>query len=193
MSCILILHALTVPCGVHAGHVLATPHWPAHPRRAVLQGYSTSGERHMQGTSGPVDWSAAGSCRVSSCRVFAHAPASRFMSVVFPAPLGPTMATRLPMSMPMLRSARAEVVAPWVLEAGVQQLQQAGGGQLAGLGELEVHAVVAPAAWGAHAQGGVRLQRSASCSCSNCAGRMRRAELRGDPVPQSSSQARWAY
>ena len=30
-------------------------------------------------------------------------PASKFMSVVFPAPLGPTMATRLPMSMPMLR------------------------------------------------------------------------------------------
>ena len=42
-----------------------------------------------------------------ACGSMERSPASRFMSVVLPAPLGPTMATREPMSTPMFRSCHA--------------------------------------------------------------------------------------
>ena len=44
--------------------------------------------------------------------VGSRSPASRFISVVFPAPLGPTTATREPMSMPMLRPESAKSSRP---------------------------------------------------------------------------------
>ena len=67
-----------------------------------------------------------------------RSPASRFMSVVFPAPLGPTMATREPASTPMLSPASAKSSRPGYWKPASVSCSRDAVGRAVGGGNLKV-------------------------------------------------------